>query len=113
MKYLTNLFLFLLTIPLLLTANTIALAQKNKEKTYTTEVQALSKTKLVTDAFKVIDDLEPSTIKELIELTEIPAPPFKETARAQKVKQLFESAGADKVWIDSIGNVLALRHGKA
>jgi len=91
-------------------------AQQNKtlakESGYSTEVQTLAKNKLITEAFKVIDDLEPSTIKELIELTEIPAPPFKESVRAQKVKKLFESAGADKVWIDSIGNVLALRQGK-
>ena len=77
-----------------------------------TEIQNLSKNKLVIEAFNLIDVLEPFTVKELIELTEIPAPPFKETLRAQKVKQLFETAGADKVWMDSIGNVLAMRHGK-
>ncbi len=79
---------------------------------YTIEAQTLSKSKSIVDAFGIIEALEPTTIKELIELTEIPAPPFKENIRAQKVKQLFETAGADKVWIDSIGNVLALRSGK-
>jgi len=92
------------------------LAQQNQtitqENSYTSEVQILAKNKLVVDAFRVIEELEPLTVKELIELTEIPAPPFKESARAQKVKHLFEAAGADKVWVDSIGNVLALRHGK-
>jgi len=49
----------------------------------------LVKNKLVLDAFKVIDDLEPFTVKELVELTEIPAPPFKENTRAQKSKATF------------------------
>lgn len=90
-------------------------AQQTKKEIkdpYTIEAQTLSKNKSVVDAFAIIEVLEPTTIKELIELTEIPAPPFKENIRAQKVKQLFEMAGADKVWIDSIGNVLALRSGK-
>jgi len=79
---------------------------------YTMEASNLSKTSAVVEAFKIIESLEPTTIQELIELTEIPAPPFKELIRAQKVKQLFEAEGANKVWIDSVGNVLALRKGK-
>ena len=114
MKYSANLFLILMVELSLITG--VALAQKNKtalkEDVYASEVKTLSKNKLVMDAFKVVDELEPATAKELIELTEIPAPPFKENVRAQRVKQLFEAAGADKVWIDSIGNVLAIRSGK-
>jgi tripeptide aminopeptidase len=90
-------------------------AQQNKKgikDPYALEAQTLAKSKSVIEAFTIIDALEPTTLKDLIELTEIPAPPFKENIRAQKVKQLFETAGADKVWIDSIGNVLALRQGK-
>jgi tripeptide aminopeptidase len=102
-------------IAMLTLTNAHLFAQANqsiKESAYASEVQTLTKHKLVADAFKTIDDLEPFTVKELIALTEIPAPPFKEIARAQKVKQLFEAAGADKVWIDSVGNVLAARRGK-
>jgi acetylornithine deacetylase/succinyl-diaminopimelate desuccinylase-like protein len=92
------------------------LAQRNakpvKPDLYTSDIQALIKNKSVVDANKIIDDMESSTVAELIELTEIPAPPFKEAARAQRMKQLFESVGADKVWIDSVGNVFALRKGK-
>src|SRR6478736_8399150 len=114
MKYAPNLFWILIVQLSLITG--VALAQKNKtaakEQAYASEVKTLSKSKLVMDAFKVVDELEPATAKELIELTEIPAPPFKENVRAQRVKQLFEAAGADKVWIDSIGNVLAIRSGK-
>jgi len=85
---------------------------RSSENTYATEIKNLRKNKFVVEAFKAIDDLDAGTVKELIELTEIPAPPFKEALRAQRVKQLFENAGADKVWIDSIGNVLAIRKGK-
>ncbi|HEV8514060.1 MAG TPA: M20/M25/M40 family metallo-hydrolase [Cyclobacteriaceae bacterium] len=112
MKYL---FLISIVTQLTLISGSV-IAQKSKTTTkediYASEVKTLAKTKSVTDAFKVIDELEPSTIKELIDLTEIPAPPFKENIRAQRMKQLFETAGADKVWIDSVGNVLALRKGK-
>ena len=97
-------------------ANVDVLAQQNKtglKDAYASEVQALAKNKSVLAAFNVIDGLEPHTIEELIELTQIPAPPFKESVRAEKMKGLFETAGADKVWTDSIGNVLALRYGKA
>jgi tripeptide aminopeptidase len=113
MKYSINLLLILIVATLSLMASS-AFAQKTatREDIYSSEVKTLSKTKFVIEAFKVIDELEPSTIKELIDLTEIPAPPFKENIRAQRVKQLFEAAGADKVWIDSVGNVLALRNGK-
>ncbi len=99
---------------LLMLSNAVFAQQSNKankDDPYAGEVQALSKNKSVLEAFRVIQSLEPTTVKELIELTEIPAPPFKENIRAQKMKQLFEVAGADKVWIDSIGNVLALRNG--
>jgi tripeptide aminopeptidase len=104
------------TLAILITcvcSNNLLAQQTKKEKDpYTLEAQTLAKNKSIIEAFKIINELEPVTVKELIELTEIPAPPFKENIRAQKVKQLFETSGADKVWIDSIGNVLALRHGK-
>ena len=91
-------------------------AQNKKVETkadpYAKEILNLTQKKSVKDAFSIIDNLEPTTRKEHIELTEIPAPPFKETVRAIRFKQLLEAAGPDKVWIDSLGNVLALRKGK-
>ncbi len=79
---------------------------------YQKEIDKLAKNKNIQQAFAYIDELEPITHKNLIELTEIPAPPFKEEKRAARFKQLLEEAGADKVWIDEEGNVLALRKGK-
>lgn len=79
---------------------------------YSQDVQALARLKAIQDAFSIIDKLEPTTRQEHIDLTEVPAPPFKESVRANYYKKMLETAGADKVWIDSIGNVLALRKGK-
>lgn len=79
---------------------------------YVQQVQTLLKNKQINEAFVIIDNLEPTTRKEHIELNEVPAPPFKELVRAQYYKKMLEAAGPDKVWIDSVGNVLALRKGK-
>jgi acetylornithine deacetylase/succinyl-diaminopimelate desuccinylase-like protein len=62
-------------------------------------------------AFRAIDALEPETMADLITLTEIPAPPFQETERALAFADMLREAGADSVWIDGEGNVLALRRG--
>jgi acetylornithine deacetylase/succinyl-diaminopimelate desuccinylase-like protein len=48
---------------------------------------------------------------DLIELTEIPAPPFGEEVRARHYADMLRAAGADSVWIDEEGNVLGLRRG--
>lgn len=89
---------------------------QGKQKPVTTnsaqQVEALTKMKSVQTAFSIIDQLEPVTRQEHIALTEIPAPPFKEATRAQHYMKMLQAAGADQVWLDSIGNVLALRKGK-
>ena len=50
-------------------------------------------------------------VRELVALTEIPAPPFKEAARAQAFAALLREAGLRDVEIDPEGNVLGLRAG--
>lgn len=52
------------------------------------------------------------TIAELIELTEIPAPPFKETARGQRLLEKFKALGLSDVHMDEVGNVIGIRPGK-
>ena len=79
---------------------------------YDKDIAKLTKQKSIIEAFKIIDQLEPQTMKDLILLTEIPAPPFMETARGLQFKKMLEEAGADKVWVDEVGNVIALRKGK-
>jgi len=56
---------------------------------------------------------EAQLIDEQIRLCEIPAPPFKETARAQAFERAFQAAGLKNVRIDRAGNVLGERPGLA
>lgn len=51
------------------------------------------------------------TIAELIRITETPAPPFKEAARARLFADLLRKQGLRDVEIDAEGNVTALRPG--
>ncbi|MEO9806005.1 MAG: M20/M25/M40 family metallo-hydrolase [Reichenbachiella sp.] len=80
-------------------------------RSYTHEASKTVKDKKVQKSFEIIDELESQTTKDLITLTEIPAPPFGEKERGLAFKVMLEQAGADKVWVDEVGNVLALREG--
>ena len=51
------------------------------------------------------------TVAELIELTEIPAPPFKEAQRAARMAEKFKALGLTDVHIDAVGNVIGTRPG--
>jgi acetylornithine deacetylase/succinyl-diaminopimelate desuccinylase-like protein len=50
-------------------------------------------------------------IREIIAINEVPAPPFKEAARARAFAQLLKDSGIPTVEIDPEGNVLGLRKG--
>ncbi len=52
-------------------------------------------------------------VDDQVRLCEIPAPPFKEAARAQAIKTVFEQLGLASVRIDKAGNVLGTRPGVA
>ena len=54
---------------------------------------------------------EARTIQDQIRLCEIPAPPFKEAARAQAYAEAFRAAGLADVRIDAAGNVIGERQG--
>jgi acetylornithine deacetylase/succinyl-diaminopimelate desuccinylase-like protein len=62
-------------------------------------------------AFQIIVELEPQTEKDLIELTEIPAPPFKEEKRGARYAEMLREAGMPEVEIDGAGNVVTRFHG--
>lgn len=51
-------------------------------------------------------------VRELIELTEIPAPPFKEKVRAQAYLEKLRRVGLTEVEMDGEGNVMGLRKGQ-
>ncbi len=78
---------------------------------YVKEIRAIAGQARVKKALRAIEELEPQTQRDLIMLTEIPAPPFKEERRAKKFAEMLKQAGADSVWIDAVGNVIALRRG--
>ena len=96
-------------------AYTIVFAQNEKnisvQAAFKKEIEKISKNDKIQKAFEIIQELEPTGIKELIELTQIPAPPFQEQKRAEHFKIMLETAGIDSIWIDEVGNVLALRKG--
>ncbi len=103
---------------LFLTA-TIACAQDlegartaNVNAQYRKEIERLTKNKQIQTAFQSIVSQNKRNHDELIMLTEIAAPPFKEEKRAARFLTMLKEAGADSVWIDKVGNVIALRKGK-
>ena len=49
---------------------------------------------------------------ETIRLTQIPAPPFKETERGKAYAQMMRDNGLQQVTIDGVGNVIGVRPGK-
>ncbi|GAB3264057.1 M20/M25/M40 family metallo-hydrolase [Larkinella harenae] len=83
------------------------------DKRYMDEIKALANRPAVKTVFQTFTELEPQTKQDLITLTEIPAPPFKEEAKARKYAAMLKEAGADSVWIDEIGNVIGKRKGRS
>ncbi len=101
-------FILLISVAAFSQDEKIAVAQAS----YKTEIDKLAADKKIQKAFDIIQELEPTTLKELIELTQIPAPTFQEQKRAERYKQMLNDAGVDSIWIDEVGNVVALRKGK-
>lgn len=78
---------------------------------YQKEIQQLLNNPQIQKAYELIRKQEEQTLAEHILLTEIEAPPFGEEKRAEKFSDMLTEIGVDSVWIDSVGNVLALRKG--
>lgn len=64
-------------------------------------------------AFHSINKMGERLDEQLVRICEIPAPPFKEHARAAYVARRFEEIGLSRVRIDEAGNVIAERAGRA
>ncbi len=67
----------------------------------------------ITAAIDRIRRDEAQVIEEQVRLCEIPAPPFKEQARGEALRQAFVAAGLANVRVDDVGNVLGDRPGLA
>ncbi|HEY5646713.1 MAG TPA: M20/M25/M40 family metallo-hydrolase [Pseudomonadales bacterium] len=77
------------------------------------EVTAVLASERVRAGLEHIVELEERSLADLIELTEIPAPPFGERNRAERFAQLLVEAGLAEVAIDEVGNVIGRRPGRS
>lgn len=75
-------------------------------------VSGIASNPQVTSALENIVDQDSRLIAELIELTEIPAPPFGEEKRAARFAKMLTEAGLADVSIDEVGNVIGRRPGR-
>jgi acetylornithine deacetylase/succinyl-diaminopimelate desuccinylase-like protein len=78
---------------------------------YEAEVTSIRNNAKVQAALDHIVAIEPRSRRDLIELTEIPAPPFGEHERAQRFAEMLREAGLADVTIDEVGNVVGRRPG--
>lgn len=79
---------------------------------YTSEARTLGAEPGITRALELAEEHDAWALERLIELTEIPAPPFMETERGIRFGELLTELGADSVWTDDEGNVIGLRRGR-
>jgi tripeptide aminopeptidase len=78
---------------------------------YLDELEQLRQAPPVQAALDHIIGLEASSMKDLVELTEIPAPPFAEEPRGLRFAEMLREAGLGDVRIDEVGNVIGRRPG--
>lgn len=76
------------------------------------EIAAIQSNRSVQQALQHIVAIEPQSRRDLIELTEIPAPPFGEEDRARRFAEMLREAGLTNVTIDDVGNVIGRRAGR-
>lgn len=62
-------------------------------------------------AAKTLADQHDRTVADIITLTEIPAPPFKEAERGKALLEMWKAAGLSDVQMDAEGNVTGVRAG--
>ena len=67
----------------------------------------------VAHALTDIEDMQTELLVDLIELNEIPAPPFGEQARAERFAEKLREAGLTDVSIDAEGNAIGRRPGRS
>ena len=99
--------LFGLALLAILTANSIT------AQTADARIQQLVASAPFKEATAFLERDYDRVLRELITLTEIPAPPFKEQARAAAYLELLRGVGLADVELDAEGNALGVRKGRA
>lgn len=79
---------------------------------YLQAIDSIVANSAIQSAFDTIEAMNEINVQRLIELTEIPAPPFAEQARAAEFAKRIKAAGLAQVQIDEVGNVIARRAGE-
>lgn len=80
---------------------------------YDAAIRAVAARPEVRRALALVRVLERTAEPTLIELTQIPAPPFGEAARGRRFAELLRATGLADVTVDAPGNVIARRAGTA
>ncbi|MBU3078235.1 M20/M25/M40 family metallo-hydrolase [Sphingomonas sp. XMGL2] len=75
------------------------------------EIRRIEATPAFRKAVAALDAGHPQWVEDIIRLTEIPSPPFKEAARARTYLEMFRARGLADTETDEEGNVLGLRRG--
>ena len=89
-------------------AMSAAVAQPQDVKTTLTSLNESKQVKALMTALEKDHD---RTIEDLRSITEVEAPPFKETTRAEYVLKRFKAVGLTDAALDSAGNVVGIRKG--
>jgi len=76
------------------------------------QISALAAAPRIQDSLAHIVSMDARLLDDLIELTEIPAPPFGEQLRAQHFAEMLRETGLTDVSIDDVGNVIGRRPGQ-
>ena len=106
----------LFAVMLLMHCNSLAaqdVAATEVQPQYRAEIAAIRNNRNVQAAMEYIVAIEPQSRRDLIELTEIPAPPFGEENRARRFAEMLRQAGLSDVTIDEVGNAIGRRPGKS
>lgn len=85
---------------------------KDDKRTYSPSIDNIIRNTKLQAAFLDLEAMNEKNIMRLIEITQIPAPPFGEDARAQDYANRLRAAGLSDVTIDEAGNVIARRKGR-
>lgn len=78
---------------------------------YDEEIRRLAQHPAVQRAMQRVEETDAQTMADLVELTQIPAPPFAEEVRGARFREMLLELGVDSVWTDEVGNVIGLRKG--